>query len=304
MADMEGFQRQLQSAVELASKGLGPAAVFVLGACYSKTAVEMQIVAGFIEEVETMRADGLLTEEVYSQVLYQIFLGALGTARDLLKQIKAKKIEEEENRCQLCGEIRENEATCCISRWCPHKFHPICAQRAIQQTISQSEGQEITCPAVDCIIQLTQEELLALYGSEASQELIQLLSRARPTTVTVNCPTFHCRTRVTWEKTQFFRCDKCNKSYCMHCLDVLTADSHECRQYDEESLSIAEMFANGVRFKVCEKCKYWCDLSSGGMVVCSCGEEICTVCEEAKKKCRCLKTLMKRPIEWLGSMIM
>ena len=303
MMSWEGFVRQLDSVEGLARQGIGPAVVFALGACYANTGVEVLTLFPFVEEVQTAVKGAEISAEEVVKIQFEIALGALGNARELIREIKARKLESDGNRCCLCGEATACEAVCGISRWCSHKFHKNCAQAAVQQAINQGEGQELNCPAPNCAVQLTQDELLALFSSEQYSEMLTLLSMPKPRSQ-VYCPTFHCYSQSPWSPGQFFSCETCKKSYCLHCLALLhlSDQSHECKPYDEECLSIAEMFTKGTKFKVCEKCLYWCDLTVGRIVVCRCGVEICAVCEETKKNCRCLAVLVKRPIDWLGSL--
>jgi len=302
MTDLESFTRQLEALTALAGLELSPAAVFALGGCYTRTGVEVQSLLSFVDEVQTAVNAGELTAQELLQVQFEIFTGALGSAREGVQEAAAKK---RENRCCLCANDTTPETLCAVSRWCAHKCHQDCARQAICQAIAHCEGQELTCPVPNCTTQLTQDELLALFSSDQYEEVLQLLSRPKPE-LQVHCPSFHCRSQASWSQGQFFSCETCHHTYCLHCLSVFTASdpSHECKPYDEECLSIGELFAKGRKFKVCEKCLYWCDLTGGKVVVCRCGVEICTVCEATKKDCRCLPSLVKRPIEWLGSLLM
>lgn len=300
MTDLEAFARQLESITAQTEQTLTPAAVFALGGCYIRTGVEVQSLLSFVEEVQTARKAGELTEEQLLQVHFEIFAGALGSAREVVKEAAVKR---RESHCCVCEKESETEALWAVSRWCSHKCHQDCAQIAIRQAIARSEGQELTCPAPNCTTQLTHEELLALFSSTHYEEVLQLLSQPKPQLL-VYCPSFHCHSQASWCPSQFFTCHTCHHTYCLHCLSVFSDASHECKAYDEESLSIGEQFAKGRKFKVCEECLYWCDLTGNEVVVCRCGIEICTVCEATKKNCKCLPALVKKPIEWLGSLFM
>ncbi len=98
------------------------------------------------------------------------------------------------------------------------------------------------------------------------------------------CPTPGCKNIFFFvEGEPRFKCNICNKEYCLNCKDEwhknLTCeqykDSRDVNKLDQEFMK----FVKGAKFKMCPKCKFWVEKNQGcNHMKCRCGTDFCYLC--------------------------
>lgn len=302
MENFEGFSRQSDFLASLPyESSLSPATCYLLGACHARTGLATSALLPFLEEVESSFKTGWLTHEERRKVEYQVYLGALGSARELLSAYQEGKIGaaeggmERSRVCDLCGEHSLIESGWVATEQCGHFSHAKCAQTAIRPIMLKGGHEPLHCPAANCTAPLSAAQLQVLFAHEDYQILREYWMRSQEPATVVLCPNFHCKASTLWQASQYFSCLQCHLTYCLHCLSLVdtSSDFHICATHSEESLTIGAEFAHGGRFKACEACGYWCSLKER-RVTCCCGREFCGKCVLKQDKCVCEQSLVDK----------
>lgn len=296
MDSVDRFHRQCEFFSHLQEANGSPMLYFLLGVVHARTNVDVQTLFPLVQESERSLLQRWITPEERVKVDFQVYLGYIGKARDLLSEFKeiqsAARREGVTDACAVCSERVPTESVFTVSSGCRHSMHLECAQSAVRRVMMQGGSPRLTCPCVNCPTDLSESDLTRLFTTEDFQILFQCWSQptAEVPRVAVICPTFECKASMIWKKSQYFECLQCKRKYCLKCLQYFPKDSliaHECRPVAPEYTAIGESFAAGSRFKVCRNCGYWCDLSGGKTVVCRCGRDICTSCVLYQDECEC-----------------
>lgn len=301
MANFEDFSSQSDFLASLPYEStLSPTTCYLLGACHAQTGLSTSVLMPFLQEVENSYKTGWLTKEERRRVEYQVYLGALGRARELLSAYQEGKVggeggAEPSRLCDLCGEECLMDSGCVTAEQCGHFCHIKCSQAAIRRIMLRGGHEAIHCPVANCTVFLPEVQLQTLFGQADYQILHEYWTRSQEPATVVLCPNFHCKASTLWQASQFFSCVHCRHTYCLHCLSLLdpSSNTHICGPHDEESLAIGAEFSQGGRFKACEACGYWCSLKER-RVTCCCGREICGKCVLKRDKCTCEKSLVDR----------
>lgn len=309
MASFSDFTRQSDFLASLpVDSALSPAGYYLLGVCHARTGLSTPSLLPFLQEIEISHRTGWLTIEERRMVEFEVYIGALGTARALLSACTEGKVSDCEEGmtrlCDICGEQSLIGSGWVIDERCGHFSHRKCGKTVIRPLMLEGGEEPIICPVANCRVSLPAAQLEALFGPEDYEILHEYWMHPKEPNVVVLCPNFHCKASSLWSISQYFSCRECAHTYCLHCLTLLNPPdrTHICGPHSEEALSIAAEFTQGGRFKACESCGYWCSLREG-RVMCCCGEEICGKCVLKREQCRCGQSFVERmlslPQEWL-----
>jgi len=302
MANFEEFMRQSDFLASLPyESNLSPATCYLLGACHAQTGLTTSALLPFLEELESSCKTGWLTPVERRKVEYQVYLGALGSARELLSAYQEGKTGTGEGgvecsrACDLCGEDSLMESGWKATEQCGHFTHTKCAQTAVRPLMLKGGHKSLHCPVANCTAGLADAQLQLLFTPEDYQILHEYWVRSQEPATVVLCPNFHCKTSTLWQASQYFSCLQCHHTYCLHCLALVDSGSsfHICAAHSEESLAVGAEFSHGGRFKACEACGYWCSLKEG-RVTCCCGIEFCGKCVLKSAKCTCEQSLVDK----------
>lgn len=302
------FSRQSEFLASLPPDlALSPLSCYLLGVCQVRTSLSLFSLLPFLKEVETSSKTGWLTSEEQRRVEFEVYIGALGSARALLSACQEGKVIEAAGEltrmCDICGELSLIGSGWVVDEQCGHFSHLSCSQTAIRPVLLRGGNQPINCPVANCPVVLSTAHLERLFDSADWKSLRNTWESPSESSLTVSCPNYRCKVSTLWSVSQYFGCTGCGQRYCLHCLQQLTGLSHTCGPHSEESLSIGAEFAQGKRFKACQRCGYWCSLEGEGKAICCCGEEMCGKCVFKRNRCVCDLSLVERvlslPQEWM-----
>lgn len=288
---------------------LSPVSYYLLGVCQARTSLSPFCLLPFLKEVEISSQTGWLTSEEQRRVGFEVYIGAVGSARELLSACREGKVIEAEGElarlCDICGEQSLIGSGWVVDEECGHFSHLNCSQTAIRPILLRGRNEPIHCPVANCPVVLSPSHLARLFDSADCQVLQNCWKCSKQPTIEVLCPNFHCKASTLWPVSQYFACTHCGQTFCLHCLKLLNSASfpHTCGPHSEESLSIGVDFSQGKRFKACKRCGYWCSLVGDEKAICCCGEEICGKCVLKRNGCVCDQSLVERvlslPREWM-----
>ena len=301
MATFENFTQQSGFLSSLSEESrLSLSSCYLMGVCHARTGLGISTLQPFLEEIERSYRTGWLTSEERVRVEYEVYLGAVGKARELLSAYQeGKGIGEDgeaRRRCDVCGEDSTIESGCVVTEACGHFTHSKCVQSAAREGMLGGGHQPIKCPVLGCEVLLTESHLQRLFSPEDYQILYEYWGREVAPAVVVLCPNFHCKASSLWQVSQYFSCQHCRLTYCLHCLSRLEPGhlTHTCLPHSEEALTISAEFSQGNRFKVCTNCGYWCSLAGERNVTCCCGREMCGRCVLKSDRCTCDKSILDK----------
>lgn len=189
-------------------------------------------------------------------------------------------IHFETEECKICGSELNTENIVALGR-CDHVFCQDCFKDYLVVLLSERKIHEVTCPAFNCPVILTDDEL-RLYFASTDYEKYQRFLKEIELEKNPNlrwCPQISCsgydygamdKRRLT--------CNQCGFSYCFYCLETWH-QAGKCKAEGERKL---DRWAKSHNAKFCPYCRARIEkqLGCNHMTCVRCHYEFCWLCGE------------------------